>query len=110
MSVAAPEVIKADIRDDPIDPRVESAFETKAVQIAINLKEGLLVNIARVFSAAQHIQREPQHLAVVALHEHLESGTIARLRALDQRSVIGCGKRRRVGRSKRSNRRRSVTW
>src|SRR5580704_8044912 len=97
MAVAAAQVIEADVCDDAINPSIESAFEAEAVEIAVNLEKGFLVDIPRIFRAAQHIEREPQNLAIVALHEHLESGAVTRLRALDQRSVIGC---RKLGRGK----------
>src|ERR1700722_15678761 len=46
-----PELIEAHVGDDPVEPGVETALETKAVEIAVNLEERLLINVARVFRA-----------------------------------------------------------
>src|SRR5580693_2604870 len=49
------ELIEADVGDDAVEPGVKAAFETKTVEIAVNLEERLLVNVARVFRALHQI-------------------------------------------------------
>src|ERR1700720_1568558 len=88
MAATAAQVIEANVGNDSIDPGEEGAFEAEAVQIAVDLQEGLLIDVPRVFGAAQPVGREPQDLPVVALHEQVESGAVAGLGALDKRPVV----------------------
>src|SRR5438309_1313521 len=93
-------MIETNIRNDSIDPRVESAFEAEPVQVAIDLQKGLLIGVSSILGGAQYIERQPQHLPIVAAHEQLESGTVTGLRPLNKRPVI-CGRKdRRAGRSR----------
>src|SRR5437879_7610414 len=87
VAVATAQVIEANVRNDPIDPCVESAFEAEPVQVAIDLQKRFLIDVSSILGAAQHIEREPQDLPVVALHEQFESRTVAGLRALNKRPV-----------------------
>src|SRR5213078_1711032 len=46
------QVVQADIGDDAVEPGIEAAFEAKAVEIAVNLEEGFLINIAGIFGCS----------------------------------------------------------
>src|ERR1700730_6388562 len=76
VAATAAQVIEANVRNDSIDPSEEGAFEAEEVQIPVDLQEGLLIDVAGVFGAAQQIEREPQALPVVALHQQFESGAV----------------------------------
>ena len=52
VTAAAAQMIEANIRNDSIDPGVEGAFEAEAAQIAIDLQEGLLIDVSSIFRAA----------------------------------------------------------
>src|SRR5262249_12695873 len=75
--LASAKMVEANVRYDAIEPGIEAAFETEAVQIAVDLEEGFLINVARVFGALHQVQRQPQHIPVVAANQLLKSGTVA---------------------------------
>src|SRR5260370_12130113 len=71
-----PQMIQAYVGHDAVQPGVETAFEAEAVQIAVNLKEGFLVNVARIFWTLHQVHGQPQYVAVEAAHQFLESRAI----------------------------------
>jgi hypothetical protein len=79
----AAKLIEANIRDDAINPGIEAAFKTEAVQILINFQESFLVNVAGVFRFVENIEGDSQDVAIVAVHEFLKRLAVTRLRALD---------------------------
>jgi hypothetical protein len=98
-AVPAAELVKANICDDAIQPGIETALETEAMQILINFQESFLVDVAGVFWLVQNVQGDSQDVAVVAMHQRFKRFAIARLRAFDQRAVVwrGQGAARRSG-------------
>ncbi len=77
--LAPPQMIEANVGDNSVEPGIKAAFEAKAVKIAVNLEECLLINVPRVFRALHQVQRQPQHIPVEAVHKLLESRTVAGL-------------------------------
>src|SRR5712671_6005926 len=71
-----PQMIQTHVGHDAVQPGVETAFEAEAVQIAVNLQEGFLVNVARVFWTLHQVHGQPQYVAVEPAHQFLESRAI----------------------------------
>jgi hypothetical protein len=57
------------------------------VQVAVNLEEYFLVNVSGVFRAVQNVQRQPQDVAVVPMHQLLERRSVTRLRSLNHELI-----------------------
>src|SRR6266851_419492 len=86
-----PQMIQAYVCDNPVQPRVETALEAEAMQVAIDLQECLLVNVARVLRTLHQIQRQPQHVAVIPAHQFLERSPVSGLRFRDYAALIELG-------------------
>src|SRR5260370_142173 len=71
-----PQMIQAHVGHNAVQPGVETAFEAEAVQIAVNLQEGFLVNVARVVWTLHQVHGQPQYVAVEPAHQFLESRAI----------------------------------
>src|SRR5438445_2454513 len=78
--LAASEVVQTNVGNDAVEPGVKAALEAESVEIAVNLEECFLVNVPGVLGALHEIQRQTEHVAVVAAHQFLESCTAACLR------------------------------
>src|SRR5580658_3149967 len=81
-------MIQAEVRDDPVDPRVEGALKTKAAQILVGLEEGLLINVLSVRLRSRQVQCQPQYRLIVMTHQHLEGRAVSLLRLPDQTRVV----------------------
>ena len=57
---------QAKIGHDAIQPRVKRAFKAEVRQVPVGLQECFLVYILRILLVAEHVQRQPQHCAVVS--------------------------------------------
>src|ERR1700730_14474281 len=55
MAAAAAQMVEANVRNDPIDRGIKGAFEAEAAQIAVDFQESLLVDVAGIFGATQHV-------------------------------------------------------
>src|SRR5712664_3896341 len=86
-----PQMIQANVCDNAVQPRVETALEAEAMQVAVNLQESLLVNVARVLGTFHQIQRQPQYVSVIAAHQFLERSPVSRLRLRDYAALIELG-------------------
>src|SRR5216684_4216288 len=91
--LAAAQVIQADVGDDAVEPGIEAALEAETVEIAVDLEEGLLVDVPGVLGALHQVQRQAQDVPVEAAHQFLESRTAARLRFRDQGPLVDVGQR-----------------
>ncbi len=89
--LAAAQVVQTNVGNDAIQPGIEAAFETETVEIAVNLEERFLVDVPGVFGALHQIERQPQHVTVVAAHQFLESRAAAGLCYRDQGPLIEVG-------------------
>ena len=49
--LAAAQVIQADVGDDAVEPSVKAALETEAMEVAVDLEEGFLVDVASVLGS-----------------------------------------------------------
>ncbi len=85
------QMIQANICNDAVQPGVEAALEAEAMQVAINLQESLLINVARVLGTLHQIQRQPQHVPVIPAHQFLERSTVPRLRLRDYAALVKLG-------------------
>src|SRR5207249_10212496 len=90
---ALPILIEAHVGDDAVEPGVEAAFEAEAMQVAVNLEEGLLIDVARVFRPLHQVQGQAQHVAVEAANQFLESDTVAGLRFRHQCALVEISQR-----------------
>ena len=52
----AAQMVEAYVRDNAVEPSVEAALEAEAMEIAVNLEEGFLINVASVFRALHQVQ------------------------------------------------------
>src|SRR5256885_14566697 len=86
--LAPPQMIEADVRHNAVEPGVEAAFKTEAVQIAVNLQESFLINVTRVFWTLHQVQSQAQYVTVVLTHQFLESRAIAALRLHHQATLL----------------------
>src|SRR6266404_6909870 len=82
------QMIQANIGDDAVQPRVEAALEAEAMQVAINLQERFLVNVARVLRTLHQIQRQSQHVPVIPAHQFLERSAVSGLRFRDYAALV----------------------
>src|SRR2546423_3312665 len=92
--LAPPQMIEADVRHNAVEPGVEAAFKTEAVQIAVNLQESFLINVTRVFRTLHQVQSQAQYVTVILTHQFLESRAIASLRLHHQATLVKLGHRR----------------
>src|SRR5260370_13162752 len=81
-------MIQADIGDNAIKPGVETAFEAEAMQVAVDLQEGFLIDVAGVFGALHQAQGKAQDVAVVSTHKLLKRKAAARLSFLDKSALF----------------------
>src|SRR5258708_20055201 len=81
-------MIQADIGDNAIKPGVETAFETEAMQVAVDLQEGLLIDVAGVFGALHQVQGKAQDVAVIAADKLLKRKAAAGLSFLDKGALF----------------------
>src|SRR5258705_1011272 len=86
-------MIQADIGDNAIKPCVETAFETEAMQVAVDLQEGLLIDVAGVFGALHQVQGKAQDVAVIASDKLLKRKAAAGLSFLDKGALFKMGQR-----------------
>lgn len=56
----------------------------------INTEESLLINILRVFGAAQEVHREPEHTPVITMHQLTKRVLVALLRSTNQHRFVHC--------------------
>src|SRR6266852_4860299 len=84
----AAKVVKADIGDNAVKPGVETAFEAESVEIAVDLEEGFLVDVAGVLGALHQVQGETKDVAVVAADQLLEREPTAGLGFLDKSALF----------------------
>jgi len=92
-SLAAAQVVEANVGDNAVEPGVKAAFEAEAVKVAVDLKESLLIDVAGVFGPLHEVQGEAQNVAVETANEFLESATVTRLRLRHQCPLIKVGQR-----------------
>src|SRR5579883_2408510 len=88
MRTTTAQVVKADVRNNAINPGEKRALEAKTVQIPINLKKCFLVYILSILGAAEDIKGQPEDLPIIALYKYLKGRAIARLCAFDQETVV----------------------
>src|SRR6266852_7221326 len=86
-----PQMVQANIGDDAIQPGVKAAFKAETMEIAVDLQESFLINVARVLGTLHQIQRQPQHVAVIAAHQFLESSAASGLRFRDYAALVKLG-------------------
>ena len=55
----------------------------------VRLDERVLMNVLRVLLIAEHVQRQPQHAAVITAHQRIERRPFAFLGRADQVIVFG---------------------
>jgi hypothetical protein len=79
--------------------QVKAALEAEAMQIAIDLQERFLVDVTGVLGTLHQVQREAQHVAVVAAHQLLEGSAAACLGFSHQTSIVKLGQRSHRGQS-----------
>src|SRR5580704_17831436 len=91
--LAAAEMVEADVGDDAIKPGVKAAFETEAVQVAVDLQEGFLVDVTSVLGALHQVQGEAKDVAVVTADKLLEREPAAGLGFLDKGALFKLGQR-----------------
>src|SRR5713226_2334359 len=91
--LAAAQLIEANISYDAVEPGVEAALEAKAMQIAVHLEEGFLINVAGIFRPLHQIKSKPQNVAVVATHQLLERSAATRLRLCHKSPFVKLGQR-----------------
>ena len=77
-------MIERHIRHDTIEPGIEAALETEAVQVFVHPQESFLINVAGIFGAMHEVERQAQDLAVVPSHQFLECQAITGLRIANQ--------------------------
>src|SRR5207302_5737571 len=82
--LSAAQVVQANVGDDAVEPGIKAALEAEAVEIAVNLEEGFLVNVPGVLWPLHEVQRQAQDVPVEPAHQFLESRAAARLRFRDQ--------------------------
>src|SRR5260370_27432999 len=71
--LAAPQVVEAYVGDDAVEPGVKAALEAKAVEIAVNLEEGFLIDVPGVLGTFHEIERQAQDVPVMAAHQVLQN-------------------------------------
>src|SRR5229473_692266 len=89
--LAPPQMIQTNVCDDAVQPGIKAALEAEAMQVAVNLQESFLINVARVLGTLHQIQRQPQHVAVIAAHQFLESSAASGLRLRDYAALVKLG-------------------
>jgi len=89
--LTAAQVVQANVGDDAVEPGVKAALEAETVEIAVDLEECFLVDVAGVLGALHEIQRQAQNVPVEAAHQFLESSTTARLRFRNQGPLVEVG-------------------
>ncbi len=89
--LAAPQVVQANVGDDTVQPGIKAALEAETVEIAVNLEEGFLINVPSILGAFHEIERQAQHVAVMAAHQFLESRAAARLCFRNQGPLVEVG-------------------
>src|SRR6266704_2535442 len=72
------------VRHNAVQPGIKTAFESEAVQIAVNLQESFLIDVPCILGPLHQIQRQPQHVAVESAHQFLESRAVSGLSLDDE--------------------------
>lgn len=89
---AAAQVVQANVGHHAVEPSVKAALEAEIVQVAVDLEEGVLIEVAGVFGAARQVHRQAQNILVVAAHQFVESGPAARLCRAHQLLLVQCSR------------------
>src|SRR5580704_2952241 len=81
---SAAQVIERNVSHNPVQPSIEAALKSKAVQISVNPEKAFLINVAGIFTAVDQVQRQTQNFAIVAADEFLEGQTVSGLRLANE--------------------------
>src|ERR1700690_127363 len=81
-------MIKAEVGNDAVDPRIKGTLKAKAAEVLVGLEKSLLIDVLRVGFRSGQVQRQPQHRLIVVTHEHLEGGAVSLLRLSNQTGVV----------------------
>ena len=87
----APQLIKAEIGDDAVDPRIKRALEAEVADVPEGFQKCLLVDVFGIVLAAGQVQRQAQNLVLILAHQRVEGHARARLRLADQLHLLGAG-------------------
>ena len=90
-SLTTAKVIQANVGHDTVKPGVEAAFEAEAMQIAINLEKGLLVNVASILDALHKVKRQTEHITIIAANQLFEGEAVASLGLFHQAAFFKRG-------------------
>jgi hypothetical protein len=81
---AFPECVQAQISDNPVQPGMKAAVESKCMQVLEHPQKRLLINIVGVLGRPKQIHGQPQDVLIVQAHQLLEGALIAPLSCPNQ--------------------------
>ena len=84
----APQLVKAQVGDDPVDPRIKGALESEVADVPEGLQKCFLVNVFRVMLTAGKVQGQPQHLVLILPDQRVEGRPRSGLRLADQLHLL----------------------
>src|SRR6185312_12199867 len=87
--LAPPQLVKAQVGDDPVNPGVERALEAKIADVPVSLQKRFLVNVLSVVLRSSQVQSQPQHLVLVLPDQRVERRPRSRLCLADQLHFLG---------------------
>src|SRR5258705_2028656 len=81
-------MVEAEVGDNPVNPGIERTLKTKARQVLVGFKEGILMDVLRVRFRTGEVKSQAQDRLIVVTHENLESRAVPPLRLPDQSRVV----------------------
>src|SRR4030081_3264371 len=63
------QMLKAPVGEDAVQPSIKAAFKTESMQVAVDLQESFLINVARIFRPLHQIQRQPHNIPVITVNK-----------------------------------------
>src|ERR1051325_8145234 len=78
--LAFPEVVQANIGHDPVKPGMETTVKAKCMQVLVNPKESLLVDIPGILWRSQKVEGDPYNILIVCTDQRFERLCIPALR------------------------------
>src|SRR4051794_36142569 len=88
------QMVETEIGHDAVNPGVERALETEAIQVGVGAQKGFLEDILAILLRPGEMNGEPQDGAVILTNQFFESGRVSLLRFTNENGVIDPGRTR----------------
>jgi hypothetical protein len=86
--LALPQMVQAEIGNNPVNPGVEGAFKAKVANVAIRFEKSFLVDVLGVGLGASQVQRETKHSLVVLSNQAFKRNPVAALGSANKIAIV----------------------